>query len=398
VRVCAGWEGEPERERRTPRTLSCVCERDLIAKESHAGEFSRERIFYSPMLSFVTSVLGLSPATGSRMSVAPMLSGGMAPVRRTAPPAMQVQGGSRRTWSSYGSRDQGQMDEMFVELGSDGRPMDAEYELWQGPDNLAVKTRVYGDDGYNRRVYASVGTGNGGYGNTASIRNTGPLEFPIHANVARGGGGRSFPSAYAGAAGAQSQTIQGESQRSFTFDPSVGSVQVHCTSQGMPINAKIEILQGPNCDRQGIDLYSDDGRAKPVSYLLELGGSGSAGSTIQIRNTGPIAYPITVSVVPYGPPRPGPSPYGSGGYGGMTNGENLGGGSRRYSGYDNGSGRRWHERDQWGSDPSRRGPPLSFAEAEAQAEMHAGGMPPPPDMMPFHHGPGNLGRPPFPGM
>ena len=176
------------------------------------------------------------------------------------------------------------------------------------------------------------------------------------------------------------------------MDPSVGSVQVHVTSQGMPIEAKIEILQGPNSERQGIDLYSDDGRAKPVSYLLELPGYGS---TIQIENTGPVAYPITVAVVPYGPQRMDNSAYG---YGGMMNEAMNGGGSPRYGRYDRygrggrqrgghssvldqemATGRKWHERGQWGSDTGqRRGPPPSYAEVEA--EMQAGG---PPGLMPF---------------
>jgi len=283
--------------------------------------------------------------------------------------------------------------------------MDAEFELWQGPGNTPVRSRVYGDNGSNRRVYASIGTGGRAYTNTASIQNTGPLEFPINAEV---GGRRGFPSAYAGAAGmqsqqarmggagSQSQQIQGGALKTFTIDPSIGSVQVHVTSQGMPVEAKIEILQGPNSDRQGIDLYSDDGRAKPVSYLLELPGYGS---TIQIENTGPMAYPITVAVVPYGPQRMEDSAYG---YGGMMDGLNgvNGGGSPRYGRYDRygrggqsmrarsggygGTSDKWHERGPYGSDAARRGPPLSFAEAEA--EMAAGGPMgggPPPGMMPF---------------
>lgn len=351
----------------------------------------------------LSSVLGLSSAAGGMMSVAPMLPA--CPAVRSAPPTMQVQGGSRRTWS-YGSGHPDQMDEMHVELGSDGRPMDAEFELWQGPGNSPVRSRVYGDNGNNRRVYASVGTGGRGYTNTASIQNTGPLEFPINAEV---GGRRPFVSAYSGATstrggagmrngqggGSQSQTIQGGALRTFTFDPSIGSVQVHCTSQGYPISANIEILQGPNSDRQGIELYSDDGRAKPVSYLLELPGYGS---TIQIENTGPMTYPITVSVVPYGPQRMENSAYG---YGGMMNegmnGGMSGGGSPRYGRHDRygrggqrgsygsvveqemATGLKWHERGQWGSEGARpRGPPPSFAEVEAQRQ--AGG---PPSGMPF---------------
>ena len=269
------------------------------------------------------------------------------------------------------------MDQMHVELGSDGRPVDAEFELWQGPGNTPVKSRVYGDDGYARPVYASVGTGGRAWGtNTASIRNRGPLEFPINANMHPGSpygmsayqgvvqptAGRGFPG------GAhQTQRIQGGSLRTFTIGPSIGSVQVHLRSEGLPITAKIEILQGPNSGRQGIDLYSDDGRHKPVSYLLELPGHGS---TISITNEGPMEYPLTAEVVPYGPQRI-ESAYNDmygGAYGGMMGGGMMGGygGANRYSlggRYSSqlADGRKWHER---GQNNPHRGPPPSFADME----------------------------------
>ena len=144
----------------------------------------------------LSSMLGLSSAAAGMMSAAPMPA---CPVR-TVPPTMNLQGGSRRTWS-YGARQPGQMDEMHVELGSDGRPVDAEFELWQGPGNTPVSTRVYGDNGNNRGVWASIGTGGTSYTNTASIQNKGPLEFPINAEVSGRG---VFASAYA-ARGSRSQ-------------------------------------------------------------------------------------------------------------------------------------------------------------------------------------------------
>ena len=213
----------------------------------------------------LSSVLGLSSTAGSMMSVAPMLPA--CPAVRAAPPTMQVQGGSRRTWS-YGSRHPDQMDEMHVELGSDDRPVNAEFELWQGPGNTPVSSRVYGDDGYSRPVYASVGTGGRSYTNTASIQNAGPLEFPINANLRPGTpewrrqqrememgaprpqddiSAKRRSSTYlgnipdAGRGAQQGARIQGGTLRTFTFDPSVGSVTINLRSEGMPISASIEL-------------------------------------------------------------------------------------------------------------------------------------------------------------
>ena len=252
-----------------------------------------------------------------------MLLFAASPALRLAPPVMQMhlQGGSLRTWSHRGPADQ-----VNVQVGSDGRPVDAEFELWQGPGNTPVKMRVYGDDGQHRPVSASVGTGYNRWGpNTVAMRNTGPLEFPISADVQVEGpyghpmhghpmhgrpmyGGSPYDEQqYMGSVQptqgmrAPSHRIQGGALRTFTFDGSVGSVQVNLFSEGMPINATVEILQGPNSDRQGIELYSDDGRGKPISYILETPGYGS---TISITNKGPIEFPLTAAVVPVAPQRP----------------------------------------------------------------------------------------------
>ena len=341
----------------------------------------------------------------------------MAVRTRVSPPVMQVQGGSRRTYT-YGPRP-GQPEEVQFELGSDGRPVDAEFELWQGPGNTPVQTRVYGDDGYGRPIYGTIGTGRRGWGTTtASVRNTGPLEwvcrrsnseplkppshgalmlarlcspptldpllpprFPINAAVGVGAR-RPHPAEYQEVAppagpmnGARQQRIQGGGAlRTFTIDGSIGSVQIILESQGMPIYAKVEILQGPNSDRQGIELYSDDGRGKPVSYILELPGYGS---TVSITNTGPMEYPLTASVIPYGPQRiESQHAWGGGAYGSLMPGaEPMGGryglgdrygrdgGARRASAADveAATGRKWHERGQRAGH-APRGPPPRFAD------------------------------------
>jgi hypothetical protein len=214
------------------------------------------------------------------------------PSPQPMPPPQAVQGGSLRTWTH------GPAAEQHVTLGTNGRPLDATVEVWDGPGNTPVSMRVYGENGRQRPINAAIG-GRGGP-STVAVRNTGPMEFPITGDVMPVGhpsapepvGRRVSSSARRTASG---MTIQGGAERTFRLDWPVSSVQVLLSSEGMPITATIEVLQGPNTNRQGIELYSEDGRGRPVSYVLETPGYGCV---IQINNKGPMEFPLTAEVVP----------------------------------------------------------------------------------------------------
>ena len=196
-----------------------------------------------------------------------------------------VQGGSLRTWS-YKSPF---VEQVQVVLSSEGRPLDADIELWHGPDNTPFKMRVYIENGQLQPFTSVIETPRGP--NTIAIRNIGQLEFPIVATTFTKNLDNPTKDCIS-----NSKTIQGGALRTYPFDPLVESVQVYLRTDGRPLNARIELLQGPNNNKEIIELYTEDGCDRPFFCILKTPGSGNV---VRIVNTAPIEFPMTASVFPY---------------------------------------------------------------------------------------------------
>lgn len=248
----------------------------------------------------------------------------------------RIQGGSRRQYGAYGTRSR-------VHLSTDGgRPMDSRVQLWDGPDNTSHNVRVWSEDGTGRPMSVGMdradrwGGAHGGHRNgSVDVRNRGPMEYPIRAGVSHrppqqqqqqlysppssssyGRGGRQR-------AAAGGEKIQGGTVRHFTIDPSVSSVRVAIESDGTPIQALVELLQGPGRVAQLAEVYNQHGRAFEATLPTP-----GYGSTIAVRNEGPMEYPFYASVEPM-------SVEGRGG-GGGGDGMGGGGGGNRYGDYVSG--------------------------------------------------------------
>jgi len=238
----------------------------------------------SPAVRLVPPVM---QANIAGVGVAPV-SGRVVQTAGKAPPGLDssilVQGGSLRTWS-YRSPA---VEQVQVVLSTEGRPLDADIELWHGPDNTPCKMRVYVENGQLRPFSAVVETPRGP--NTVAIRNIGQIEFPIAATVVA-----DIVDQPSGDCAASSMTVQGGALRTYPFDPSVDSVQVLLKTDGRPLNARIELLQGPNNNKQVIELYTEDGCDRPFFCVLETPGSGNV---VRIVNTAPVEFPMTAAVVP----------------------------------------------------------------------------------------------------
>jgi len=224
---------------------------------------------------------------------------------RPSAPTILVQGGSLRTWSFRNPA----LERVGVVLSSEGRPVEASIELWQGDSNVPCKMTVQLEDGHRHPFSAVLATPNtairvrpsfgdnanakpGAVPSSVAIRNTGQLEFPFAATVLVEDVDRPSEECAAGS----SETIQGGALRTYPFDPMVASVEALLTTDGGPLNARIEILQGPNNNRQVIELYTEDGLTRPFFAIFETPG---AGHVIRVINSGPMEYPLSAILVPH---------------------------------------------------------------------------------------------------
>jgi hypothetical protein len=239
-------------------------------------------------LAFLENQLERSATTQRSTSGSNLSAASKAILEKTAP--VTVQGGSLKTWS-YTSPF---VERVQVVLKTEGRPLGADIQLWQGPDNTPHKMRVYVEDGSKRPFNAVIETPRGP--NTIAIRNTGQLEFPLSAYVAANTVESGPVAVQKSAPMSNPLTIQGGALRTYPFEPSVKSVQVMLKTDGRPLNARIELLQGPNNNKQVIELYTEDGKDRPFYAIIETPGSGNV---VRVVNTATVEFPLTAWVEAY---------------------------------------------------------------------------------------------------
>ncbi|KAL7562152.1 hypothetical protein ACA910_020350 [Epithemia clementina (nom. ined.)] len=216
---------------------------------------------------------------------------------RPEPPRILQGSGSRETWINPFPHLESSQE---VRLSTDGRPLVAEVESWEGPNNTPTRLRVYSEDGRLRPFRAHVDSTSHGGSSSVTVRNTGSMAFPIQASVFATP--RASSVVQRGLATATGTSIQGgNTLRTFPVPASVGAVLVELESQGLPIQAVVEVWQGPGNARQVAEIYAQDGAHRSCSTVIDTPAGFGEGSTIAIRNVGPVEFPISARVTPYRP-------------------------------------------------------------------------------------------------
>jgi len=259
--------------------------------------------------------IGAGPAIGNGPpGIDPAVAGGLAP-KGVVPPAPApegaldafndkfhapmtiVQGGALRTWS-FPTMTMGRVNIALTTQGpKEGNPLNIDLQFNEGPDNTPQRMRIYSGKARLRPFKMWIDTP----ADTSAvfIRNLSPLEFPCEAKVDTEYEDLPPHETIENISDAMFEmgkpnVIQGAGAiRTYALDYSVSSVKVHLESDGRPLNAMIELTQGPNAIKYTIEVYTEDGMLRPFNCVLETPGPGNE---LRIVNTASMEFPLTASI------------------------------------------------------------------------------------------------------
>jgi len=219
-----------------------------------------------------------------------------------------IQGASLKTWDFNSER----LEAVQVLLKTEGRPLKADIELWQG-ENAPQKISVYSENGDTRPLSAFIATPYCGH-TAIAVKNSGEGEFPMKACVEAdmyqngnhlSGGAPGYGNQLAKFTlqqlwdKARPKTVQGDGATYVVpLEANIQRVQILITSEKNPINARIEILEGPNNVKQVMEIATEDGKARPFFCVLDLPDP-ILTNVMRVVNTGPFEFPIECRIEPF---------------------------------------------------------------------------------------------------
>jgi len=196
----------------------------------------------------------------------------------------RVEGKTRKTWKFNDLSK----DRVQVALTSEGRPVNADIQLWLGPDWTPFTLKAYSEDGKARPIQTLVGTRNKAA--MIEVRNVGEYEFPFNAasNYAKGEMAlvpQEIPATTSG------ERVDGGALRSFPLDPSAEQLEVVLNTDGKQLNARIELLNAPNNPKQTFEVFTNNGELNSLCVCFNCP---DAGNTVRIVNLAPVEFPCYI--------------------------------------------------------------------------------------------------------
>merc|ERR1740138_647490 len=90
---------------------------------------------------------------------------------------------------------------------------------------------------------------------------------------------------------AQGEMLQGGALRSFPLDPSAQQLEVVLNTDGKQLNARIELLTGPNNPKQTYEVFTNNGMLNSLCVCFK---TPDAGNTVRIINLAQVEFPFNL--------------------------------------------------------------------------------------------------------
>jgi hypothetical protein len=231
---------------------------------------------------FVVKSLPHQPTTALRSTAAEETTNWNLPSFAGPGGLVRVEGQSRRTF------DFSDITQEVIQLGvtSTGRPMNAEMEVWIGPDWTPYKLKCYSEDGRDFPVQALIGTRNKVA--QLEVRNTGGQEYPITAAC-------SYATDDLCEARAkipefsEARMVQGGAVYTVPVDGSKSQVRVMLNSDTRQLDARVELLNGPNNVKQVFEVFTNNGVLNSMYVVFDF--PQGSGYTVRVVNQATIEFP-----------------------------------------------------------------------------------------------------------
>lgn len=211
---------------------------------------------------------------------------------------LHIQGGALKTCRMHES-----VDRLTLSLSTNGNQLNSDIYLWDGPNECPQKISVYLENGKLHPFYATIE--NTDTASVVAVRNTGQITFPLiadhlfQANDSSSTNTTLNNPAYALSSMHKNSFVQHGGTFTAKLTDFDEWVEVAILNDGRPINARVELMNGPYDVREIIEVTVQDGRKYPFYTVMQIHGDCS----LRIMNTASADFPFRVAVVSHSPSR-----------------------------------------------------------------------------------------------